>query len=230
MRRRAVIPQLILNFHGVGEPPPAITLEERPFWLSVDAFVGLIKSANAVARDLGVEIFVTFDDGNRSDYDVASTVLLENGVPAAFFPCTGRLTHTGYLSANDICALAKMGFEIGSHGIDHVIWSTLTEEALQTEIHKSKATLEKILGREVHSVAVPFGAYNRSVLNKLREAGYRSIYTSDPGLVWPGFSIKGRFTVSVEQLPVDLCAMIERYRSSRYRLIRGMKSFIRSQI
>jgi peptidoglycan/xylan/chitin deacetylase (PgdA/CDA1 family) len=230
LRRTAIKPQLILNFHGIGEPPPAVTPEERPFWLSVDAFVWLIKSAKVVARDLGVEILATFDDGNRSDCDVASDVLLENGVSGAFFPCTGRLAHSNYLDAKDIRALSKMGFEIGSHGVNHVIWPKLAEEELLNEIHASKVTLEKILGQEVRSVAVPFGAYNRSVLSKLREAGYRSIYTSDPGLVWPGFSTKGRWTLTVEQLPVDLYEVIGRYRSSRYRLIRGMTSFLRSQI
>jgi peptidoglycan/xylan/chitin deacetylase (PgdA/CDA1 family) len=65
--------------------------------------------------------------------------------------------------------------------MDHVPWTGLDDRALEREIAGSKAILQDVLGHEIRSVALPFGAYNRRVLAALRAAGYTAIYSSDPG-------------------------------------------------
>src|SRR5208283_1089765 len=116
---------IVLSFHGIGVPPVGIPAEERPFWMAEGAFVSFIANARSRASALGVGLHATFDDGNRSDLEIAAPVLVKYGVSGSFFPCTGRLTMSGYLSEEDVRRLFKMGFEIGSHGVDHVHWTHL---------------------------------------------------------------------------------------------------------
>jgi peptidoglycan/xylan/chitin deacetylase (PgdA/CDA1 family) len=70
---------------------------------------------------------------------------------------------------------------IGSHGLAHRDWRTLTDDELDAEVVTARELLEGGLGHAVRHVACPFGAYDRRVLGRLRRAGYERVFTSDGG-------------------------------------------------
>lgn len=146
-------------------------------WIDTQA---LLASLDAV-RDRA-DVRITFDDGNRSDVDVALPALLERGLTATFFVLAGRLREPDYLTEEDILRLEQSGMAIGSHGMDHVDWRSLDSVALRRELAQSRIILERITGRQITKASVPFGSYDRRVLSAARsEGGYRQIYTSDGG-------------------------------------------------
>jgi hypothetical protein len=218
--------KIVLSFHGIGIPPVGIPADERPFWMPEETFVSFIAHASSRANVLGVGLHATFDDGNRSDLEIAAPVLAKYRIPASFFPCTGRLTTAGYLSAEDIRQLFEMGFEIGSHGIEHAHWTRLDRDALDHEINDSKRVLETILRTTIQTVAIPFGNYNRSVLNALKVAGYKTVYTCDPGFAYPGQWRVRRWHYDTNEL-FDLDHFVYRSRSTRHRIVVGMKSLLK---
>ena len=218
---------LILSLHGIGTPPAGIPEDERPYWMPEGQFNAFISSASAEARALGVSLMMTFDDGNRSDRDIGAPALASHGIPGAFFPCTGRFGQPGYLDAEDVRALRDQGFQIGSHGIDHVPWTSLDAAALRRNVSESKRALEALLGVTVVLAAPPFGAYNRRVLAAVRDAGYSAVYSCDAGLSEPGDWLCRRWYYHVD-MPFDVAFFVATSRSRRHRWITGAKQIIKS--
>ncbi|MCQ2380497.1 MAG: polysaccharide deacetylase family protein [Victivallaceae bacterium] len=69
------------------------------------------------------------------------------------------------------CAALYAGHEIGSHGLNHVNMSKLSESEMEKEIADDIATIEGITGRPVRSFAYPYGAYDARVQSALRRHG-----------------------------------------------------------
>lgn len=169
----------ILIFHGVGEPGRALEPGEARYWLGVDRFRAALD--RIAAHPDRQRLSITFDDGNDSDLLIAAPELQRRGLEAEFFVLSGRIGQAGSLDASQIQDLMQMGMRIGSHGVAHSDWSSLSTHELRDELATSKEALEAICGVPVRSAAIPFGRYNAAVLRALREAGYAVAYSSDGG-------------------------------------------------
>lgn len=219
--------QVILTFHGIGTPPVAVPEAERPYWIGERDFRDLLERLSRQAPAMRLRLLLTFDDGNKSDLEIAAPILKAHGLDGLFFPCTGRLERPGYLNAGDLRRLDAQGFEIGSHGVAHLPWATLGGEDLDAEINGSKADIERILARPVRMAALPFGSYNRAVLSALRRAGYERIYSSDPGFAAPGSRFQYRFSWR-EGADFDLDRLIRRYAKLQRRFTRAARTVVKS--
>jgi peptidoglycan/xylan/chitin deacetylase (PgdA/CDA1 family) len=174
--------RLVINFHGIGEPPPWADADERRSWCSERSFLAVLDRIPQVSAQWRLPIELSFDDGNASDLLVAAPALLRRGLRASFFVCAGRIGRTGYLDAAQLRELAAAGMAVGSHGWDHVDWRRLaTPAALQHEVQDSRDAIAQALGgTPVDAVAIPFGSYDRRVARAAAQA-YAVVYTSDGG-------------------------------------------------
>jgi peptidoglycan/xylan/chitin deacetylase (PgdA/CDA1 family) len=220
--------KLLLNFHGVGRPHTGVTEAEYPFWLARNRFIDWIEISNSVAREFALAIVPTFDDGNISDLEIVAPSLAKYDMRGLFFPCVGRTGQKHYLDKSGLRTLAQAGHEIGTHGVNHVRWTSLDPSALHREIHYSRQCLESILDAKVDSVAIPFGAYNRRVLSALRNAAFSRIYTTDQGIVTGSPTIINRYSVRRDDDPEHLRKIIGRLGSLQFRLISNLKTMIKS--
>jgi len=104
-------------------------------------------------------------------------------------PYAGRPSHR-CLTPDEVRALADGGLvEVGAHGIHHPSLGRLSLEEQRREIAGSKARLEALLGRTVHSFAYPFGGsgtYDPATLELLARAGIRTAVTTRPDPVRAG--------------------------------------------
>lgn len=169
--------RLILNFHGVGEPSRPLDVGEEGVWISRSQFGAFVDTAAAQGS-----CDITFDDGNKSDVEIALPMLAERGLSATFFVLSGRIGSPGFLDERDIRCLLASGMKIGLHGSDHVSWRTADHRLLTHEIDHARTKLEDIAGCPVTEAACPFGDYRRATLNHLRNVGFAAVYTSDGGL------------------------------------------------
>jgi peptidoglycan/xylan/chitin deacetylase (PgdA/CDA1 family) len=222
-----MVTELFVTFHGIGATPDHVPAEERPYWMPEAHFRKFIAGAQETASSADIRIVTTFDDGNRSDIDIAAPILADHGLRGIFFPCSGRIGRQGYLTADDIRALNAEGFEVGSHGVDHVSWRGLGAGALTREVAQSKAAIEEVLGREIASAALPFGAYDAATLLALRKIGYRTIYSSDPGISSASAFFRRRWSYHRER-QFDIRVMALRSRSLSHRMVSGAKRIIKS--
>ncbi len=79
--------------------------------------------------------------------------------------------------------LVSAGFEIGSHGFEHLPVPEASGAALEREITGSKDALEQLTGTEVRSYAYPYGALPRAEVRSRVERTYAAACTTRVGLV-----------------------------------------------
>jgi peptidoglycan/xylan/chitin deacetylase (PgdA/CDA1 family) len=131
------------------------------------------------------------------------------GLKGKFFVLAGRIGAEGYLSAEQISQMATMGMEIGLHGRDHRNWREVDAATLEDEVVAARAEIVEASGAPIRSVAIPFGAYNRTVMTRLQQDDFAKIYTSDPGIAGRQSRISPRNTVKGEHTLSDVAAMVE---------------------
>lgn len=164
----------IINFHGIGTPPPGLPEGEDKYWVTPEAYRRFLDECC-----VGQDRTITFDDGNRSDIEHGAPELEKRGLTGAFFVCSDRIGQPGYLSADDLKDLVARGHKVGTHGRSHVPWPELDDRTLHDEVVTAAQEIAAASGAPVTEVAIPFGRYNRRVLAKLREAGFARVYSSD---------------------------------------------------
>ena len=220
--------KLVLSFHGIGKPHVGVTKAEDSYWLTAEKFIQWIQTSDSVAKEFALSVIPTFDDGNISDLEIAAPALAKYNMQGLFFPCVGRAGQRHYLDKSDLRALVEMGHEVGSHGVNHVPWTSLDPKALDWEIHHAKEWLENVLSANIEAVAIPFGAYNRCVLSRLQNAAFIRIYTSDPGIATGSRITLNRYAVRRDDDPEKLREVVERFHSSQFKLLSSLKTTIKS--
>jgi peptidoglycan/xylan/chitin deacetylase (PgdA/CDA1 family) len=93
---------------------------------------------------------------------------------------------------------------IGSHGIAHSDLKSLAPDALDTELTRSKATLEAVHGQPVETFSIPFGRYNARVLKAIRKAGYSAAFTSDGGRAQTQSFLRPRRSLRCDMLETEI--------------------------
>lgn len=123
-------------------------------------------------------VAITFDDGAETDLLCAAPVLQRLGFGATFYIATQRLGQRGYLSDEQLRELSALGFEIGCHSMTHAYLTDLDEAGLRREIAEAKSQLEQVLRTAIEHFSCPGGRFDERVANVAREAGYRTVATS----------------------------------------------------
>jgi len=72
--------------------------------------------------------------------------------------------------------MSDYGISIESHGLTHRYLSEMEPEAIRHELEESKRVLEGILKKPVQFLAIPSGAYNKTVRQLVKEAGYKAAF------------------------------------------------------
>lgn len=180
-------------FHGVGTCTTEREPGESRYWISEDLFRRVLDEA--AARP---DVRLSFDDGNRSDVDIALPELSARGLDATFFVIAGRLHDSRSLHADDLHALRDAGMRIGSHGWSHIPWRGLGPEQAHREFVEARAVIAEAAGTEIDEAAFPLGRYDRGTLKHLRRAGYRHVYSSDRFPARAGSWLQARYSIMAD--------------------------------
>lgn len=71
--------------------------------------------------------------------------------------------YSKFLTWSQARTLYELGFEIGSHTLNHPDLRTLPDGALYSELKESKDTITQFLGIEPKRIAYPYGLFNETV-------------------------------------------------------------------
>ena len=207
-------------FHGIGEPERSLERGEDRYWISADRFYRCLDAVLSLPDPSSV--YISFDDGNASDHDLALPALAERGLTADFFVLTGRVDQPGSLASDQIGALHRAGMGVGSHGMHHLNWREIAPDTLRTELEGSRAALERICGATIDRASVPFGRFNRQVVAAARAAGYRRLATNEGGSFPRGAFMAPRTNMRADMTDQDYLDLIrgdERFLRKVRRLI-----------
>lgn len=90
------------------------------------------------------------------------------------------------LRASDVAALAAGGFEVGFHTLRHDRLPRLDDAALVRALDDGRTALAAIVGRELRTIAYPYGDADGRVAAAARAANYTTGFTTLPVAVRPG--------------------------------------------
>jgi peptidoglycan/xylan/chitin deacetylase (PgdA/CDA1 family)/2-polyprenyl-3-methyl-5-hydroxy-6-metoxy-1,4-benzoquinol methylase len=163
---------------------------------------------------VGRPVLITFDDGYEDFAEHAWPVLQANDLSAEVFVATdfaGRRAEwdasfgnpAPLLDAARIAALAAAGVAFGSHLASHPRSDELATWNLAEELTRSRAQLEKWLGRSITSLAAPFGCTDQRLGILAAECGYQTVFNTvsraatlkDNLFDLPRIEVRGDFTL-----------------------------------
>ena len=181
-------------------------------------------------------LLLTFDDpwDNRQ----AEEVLAAEGISGVFFLNSGLIGRPLMMGEDDVRRMSAAGMEIGSHGVTHDFFSSLSTDELRRALFDSKAALERLTGREVRFLSAPGGRYDRRTVRLSREAGYRAFFVSRPGYLPDG---RGRFVLNRISITADITgkrfsrflagpARHIAWHAARYQYARMLRPFTRKSV
>jgi peptidoglycan/xylan/chitin deacetylase (PgdA/CDA1 family) len=218
----------VLMYHGVAragtEPVP---FGERKYWVTaaqlrehllciqdaggrVARLSELWGSPASASRRPG-SVALSFDDGRDSDYEVAFPLLLEERVTADFFVNTANIGTPGFLSWRQITEMQRAGMSFQSHGHEHVDLSRLRNHELRSQIRESKQRLEDGAGTAVEFLAVPYGLFDRRVLDAVHEQGFNAVCTSKAWPARPHAQMMGRVAIYRHTRPAEFRRIVTRH-------------------
>jgi hypothetical protein len=113
-----------------------------------------------------------FDDGNDTDFIVAREIFAEQGAVACAAITTDFINTREHMTADQIVALRDAGWEIMSHTVTHPNLRSLSEEEVDKEFSRSKATLEG-MGLTIRNLVYPYNKSNERV-RSIAKRYYRS--------------------------------------------------------
>jgi len=170
--------QKILMYHSIGGNGSGET-GAGLYCVPVDKFreqMKLVKQIQSHPEKIPV---ITFDDGLKDNFTNAYPILKELGLKAYFFVMPDKIETNGYMNWEQVRELATSGMVIGSHGMTHRILTSLNADDLTFEVEESKKIIEERLNLPVEYFSVPKGYYNKRVLDVVKKAGYKKMFTSD---------------------------------------------------
>ena len=147
--------------------------------LTISEFYDYIISKKPIPEK---SILITFDDGYMDNYTNAFPILKELEMKATIFVITSVIDEGSYyLSSEKIKEMSDYGIDIESHTATHSHLDQLTYEEQLKELKDSKEKIESITGKEVLSVAYPYGDLNEDSIKAVKEAGYSLAFTTNLG-------------------------------------------------
>jgi peptidoglycan/xylan/chitin deacetylase (PgdA/CDA1 family) len=172
------------GFDGAGPDVYSVTSEH--FRAQLDRIAATVSVNPATAEGLLSNTapdrpwLITFDDGGASAV-AAGEELARRGWAGHFFVVTDLVGTPGFVSWDDIRALAGQGHAIGSHTCSHPDRiSACSVAQVESEWARSVELLADATGTAVISASVPGGYYSPVVGAAAAAAGIRVLFTSRP--------------------------------------------------
>jgi peptidoglycan/xylan/chitin deacetylase (PgdA/CDA1 family) len=197
----------ILSYHNVAMAPKEAPFKllyvspdsfERQLWMlrrlglrGVSTSEGIARLNNGTSR--GCVVF-TFDDGYADTLTMAAPLMKRYGFAATCYVVGGAVgaynrwdaehlqERKPLMSRDQLGQWLSAGMEVGSHSLSHPQLHELPQDVARYEITESRTELRKMLGVPIEHFAYPFGHFTADTVELVRQAGYSSAMTLQPGV------------------------------------------------
>ncbi len=190
----------VLMYHYVRPITPDLTKMQKALTVTPEHFAAQMKAIMDLgyhtitpdelyaAMDQGAALpskplLITFDDGYVGQYTYAFPILKQLGLKATFFVITDfHAAKSAYMDNAMLQEMDRSGLcTIASHTRHHAWLVSYKTAVQQDEIDGSKQDLEKLLGHTVTSFAYPYGKFDATTTDLVRQAGYLTAFSTKPG-------------------------------------------------
>ncbi|HET7550271.1 MAG TPA: polysaccharide deacetylase family protein [Gemmatimonadaceae bacterium] len=200
-----------------GAASASYKLSECDFVAHLDAIGATGAHVSRADRMASMEshatpVFLTFDDGGVGALSQTAPLLEARGWVGHFFVVSDRIGTAGFLDADGIRELHRRGHLVGSHSCSHPLrFSGLSMSDMVREWKDSRTVLEDILHAEVTTASVPGGYYRTPAAEAAAQAGYRTLFTSEPMTrvrKVRGCLVLGRYSIRRSTTPAIASALV----------------------
>lgn len=185
--------KIILIYHSVGNTPWAINTENFKNQIKflknhceIVSLNDLLQNNNSGNK---IQVGLTFDDGYDCIYDTVFPILQSENVVATVYINTGWMGESSelrkdsnpnlghypgekFLTWDEVKILEQAGWEIGSHGVDHLDLTQEFESKIQAELNNSKTAIEDHLQKPCKHFAYTYGRHNKLLHLCVKNANY----------------------------------------------------------
>jgi methionyl-tRNA formyltransferase len=163
--------------------------------------LGALLEKLARGEDISRTVVITFDDGYKDNHDIAASTLRHFSLPACFFIATNFIGSSQsawwdaaqgitsrWMTWDDVRAVRRQGFDIGSHTMSHADLGTVAGAAARHEIVGARDRLAAELHETPSYFSYPYGGRehmgeeNRTLV---RETGHSCCLSAHGGVVTP---------------------------------------------
>lgn len=144
-------------------------------------------------------ISITFDDGWKSIYTVATPLLQQYGIHSTQYILSGTEQYPGYMSWSQVDNVKKAGHEIACHSISHPDLTTIEDTELERQLQGCQTDMSQRLGAPITNFASPYGSYNAHTIDAIKK-----VYKSQR-------NINGVIADGISDADVNLPSNFDRY-------------------
>lgn len=194
----------VLIYHRFGETEypatdvPVDNFKEQMQYLRDNGYrvvplTSIVEAVRSKKTLADKTVAITIDDGYSSTYTTAWPILQKFGYPFTVFFSVGAVDRhfKNFLTFPQIREMAAAGVDFEDHGYNHFRFGSrpagLDDEEykvwVKQDLAMSRERFKEELGHAPKILALPYGEYNKYVLDACREMGYEAIFSQDPGAI-----------------------------------------------
>lgn len=140
-------------------------------------------------------IILTFDDGDKSSYDVVFPELKKRNLKASFFVTTRQLNEKGFVTKENLIEMENQGQDIQSQGHNNEDFIDSTIAQVHESMYLSKKILEDILNKKVLFLVYPNSSFNSEVIRVAQDVGYEWALSTESGKFYDHYMIMERVSI-----------------------------------
>ncbi len=161
-------------------------------------------------------VCITFDDGYIDNYEIVYPIMLEYGFPWTVFVIGNLTGEPGRMTWEQLEEMRDHGVTIANHTMSHEPMLYLDVATQRREVEEMQALLKEKLDIDNRFFCYPYGMYDETLQQILRENGIVLAVTMDPGRANVGENV-----MEVERIwignEVDMEHFAERLTTDNYR-------------
>ena len=140
-------------------------------------------------------LVLTFDDGDKSSYDIVFPELKSRGLKASFFVTTRQLNDKGFVTKENLIEMHNAGQDIQSQGHNNEDFIDSTIAQVHKSLYLSKKILEETLNKKVLFLVYPNSSFNSEVIRVAQDVGYEWALSTEAGKFYDYYMIMERVSV-----------------------------------
>jgi len=127
-------------------------------------------------------VVLTFDDGYENNYTDMFPVLKKYNFKATVFDITCDIDkYHKFMTSKQLLEMEKYSVDIESHTVNHENLQMISKDKQLKTLIQSKKDLGELLSKQINFFAYPYGGYNKSAIEAVKEAGYKMAFTTKGG-------------------------------------------------
>ena len=185
--------KIVLLYHSLEESPWALSKNkfiEHMKWIFDHCLVLPLADLIHAKPIADIQVALTFDDGYSSLHRYVLPILEDKKMVATVYINTGWMGETvndrklsnaqrghypndSFLVWPEVQDLYNSGWEVGSHGVNHHDFTSISYDLIKEELRSSKYHIEKYLSTNCEHFAYPFGRHSKTAKKILEQCGYK---------------------------------------------------------